>query len=156
MQGYEPNTALRLIALARNPPPPCTEKQLQQLRGLSFAFCIDGASEAQRALNCCDWSWGEPLPWEDFTERLICARLRYTTPIRLCSAGPVPNRSAGSVPLLAALLGDANIEGLAQLAPAFPDGRLPPVRSVAAGCRCSAAPPRASRVRAQRRALRAD
>lgn len=132
MQGYDPETAERLIALARNPPPSCTEEQLQQLRGLSFAVCVDGASEAQRSRNCCGWSWGKPLPWEDFLRLLLCVRLRSTTPIRLCSAGLVTSGSAGSVPILAALLGDVVVPGLAMLAPAFPDGRLPPVRPFAA------------------------
>ena len=132
MQGYDPNTAERLIALVDNPPPRCTEEQQEQLQGLFFAFEADGANEFQHEMTCRGWSWGEPVAWKRFETFIMDDRLRSTTPFRVCGARSQRSSSAASVPILATLLGDIETPGLAQLAPAFPDGRLPPVRPAAA------------------------
>jgi hypothetical protein len=143
MQGYEPGMALRLLALARNPPPPCTPEQQRQLRGLSVAFGVNGASEFQRELSCCNWPWDTQLRWRDLEDCILCDRLRSGTLFFVCGADFGRNCRAISMPLLLVLLGDWAVPGLAQLAPAFPDSRLPPVRPAAARRRCPAAPFRA-------------
>lgn len=140
MHGYDPELALHLVELARNPPPRCTEEQQRQLRELCVAFGVNGASEFQRELSCCNWPWDTQLGWRDLEKCILCDRLRSGTLFFVFSADDERDCHAISMPLLLVLLGKWDIPGLAELAPAFPDGRLPPVRPAAARWRCPAAP----------------
>ena len=120
---------LRLVALARCTPQPLTDAQRQQLSELHFVLRSKGANQSQRASeSCCRWKWNSPLPFSRLLELLLsCDRLRSTTPLQLYGGVFGAERRAARVPLLAALMGD-EIPGLAQLAPAFPDSRIPAVR----------------------------